>query len=525
MKQSNLHNRIRRLNEIGVALSAEENTQHLLEFILMGARELTRADGGTLYILDENKELNFMAVQTDSLDIKMGELSNHSIPMQAIPLYKGGEPNHHNVAAHVALTEKTVNISDAYHEVGFNFSGTKAFDKKTGYRSKSFLTVPLRNQKKVVIGVLQLINALDEHDEITIFDTQDQQIAESLASQAAVAITNQRLVSELRDLMESFIAVISKAIDEKSTYTGGHCRRVPELALMLTDAACQTDSGELRNFQMTSAERYEMKISGMMHDCGKITTPVHIVDKSTKLEAIMDRIELIDTRLEVLQRDAEIAALKRLLNQSDLEKRAHHDSQFHTRSGELASIRNTLHRCNIGSENMKEEEMEKVYTIAQEVWHDHEGNQHALLNADEIENLTVQRGTLTDEQRQIINHHIVSTITMLDALPFPKHLQAVPEIAGGHHEHIDGSGYPKGLTGEEMSVQAKALAIADIFEALTAQDRPYKKPMPLSTSLKILRKMKDNDHIDSALFDVFIQKKVYLTYGKRFLTPSQLDVD
>ncbi|MDX8395104.1 MAG: HD domain-containing phosphohydrolase [Mariprofundaceae bacterium] len=520
MDSSNLMTRIKRLNEIGVALSAEDDTQHLLEFILMGARELTHADGGTLYIVGEDQCLHFEAVQTDSLDIHQGQLSDSYIPMKPIPLYgASGEPNHHNVAAYVALREETVNITDAYDVEGFNFSGTKAFDKQTGYRSQSFLTVPMKNQKKEVIGVLQLINALDSK-EVVSFSDQDEQIAESLASQAAVAITNHRLVQELRELMESFIKVIGQAIDDKSAYTGGHCRRVPELALMLADAACATEEGPLSSFHLTDAEKYEMKIAALMHDCGKITTPVHVVDKSTKLETIVDRIELVEARLEILRRDAEIAMLKRQLMGSE-----HVDDEYQATLKSFDEIKTTIRKCNVGGEWMDESLHEFIQSIASLSWQDAEGQDRTLLSDDELYNLSVSRGTLTAEERGVINHHIVSTIQMLESLPFPKHLQRVPEIAGGHHEHVDGSGYPKGLKRDEMSVEARILAIADIFEALTAADRPYKQPMALSKALQILESMKQNGHIDPDLFDAFVNGRVYQTYGEKFLAESQLDID
>jgi HD-GYP domain-containing protein (c-di-GMP phosphodiesterase class II) len=418
------------------------------------------------------------------------------------------------VAAHSALTGKTVNIADAYSAEGFDFTGTRAFDQKTGYRSKSFLTVPMRNYEREIIGVLQLINAHDPASgEIVAFSASDQRLAESLASQAAIALTNRMLINQLEQLFESFINLINSAIDEKSPYTGGHCQRVPTLTMLLAEAVNDTKDGPFGSFHMTDKDRYELKIAGLLHDCGKVTTPVHVVDKSTKLETIFDRIQLIDTRFEVLKRDLEIENLKGNLDPQKLRQRQR----------ELDDDRRFLHACNIGGERMRDEDIERVRRIAAYRWRDAAGHEASFLTEDEARNLTIRAGTLTEDERKVINHHIVATIKMLEALPWPKHLTKVPEYAGGHHERMDGKGYPRGLTREQMSVQARCMGIADIFEALTAKDRPYKKGKTLSESLEILGRMRLNNHVDPDLFDIFVRRKVYRRYAEMFLDPEQID--
>jgi HD-GYP domain-containing protein (c-di-GMP phosphodiesterase class II) len=431
------------------------------------------------------------------------------------------------VAVCAAVRGKTINIPDAYTNTEFEFSGTRAFDKQTGYRSQSFLTVPMKDHEGEVIGVLQLINALHPvTQKIGIFGTCEQELVESLASQAAVALVNQRLIEDQRRLFEALIQLIATAIDDKSPYTGGHCRRVPELTLMLADAAANTQTGPLKDFTLTEEDRYELKVAGWLHDCGKITTPEYIIDKSTKLETLFDRIEMIDTRFEVLKRDAEIAMLREQLAAQargetvDVKAMA---AQLAQDMAQLDEDREFLHRCNVGGEYMSYALRERVLRIAQHRWVTPEGKEDYLLSEEEVSNLNISRGTLTPEERKIINSHIDVTINMLEALPYPKSLQHVPEYAAGHHEHVDGTGYPKGLTGEQMSIPAKVMGIADIFEALTAKDRPYKKPMPLSQALTILERMKEDKHIDPDLFDVFIREKVYLQYAKVFLTPEQID--
>ena len=531
-----LFRRLEQLNEIGALLSAERDINRLLESILLAAKTITRADGGTLYLLTEEdgtKRLKFEIMRTESLKIAMGGTTGNAIPFYPIHLYtKEGKPNNQMVAAFAALTGQTVNIADAYTAEGFDFNGTRNFDKKTGYRSKSFLTVPMKNHENEIIGVLQLINSQDPASgEVVPFSDADQRLAESLASQAAIALTNRQLINQLEALFESFIAMINTAIDEKSPYTGGHCQRVPELTMMLAEAVNETKAGPLRDFDMTDRDRYELKIAGLLHDCGKVTTPVHVVDKATKLESIFDRIHLIDTRFEVLKRDAEIELLKsgaalqqQGLDELSLRERSNQLQQaYRTRLRQLDQDREFLRKSNIGGEFMPPEAQEHVKRIAEYKWLDQSGNTAHFLTDDEIENLSIPRGTLTAKEREIINYHIVATIKMLEALPWPKHLRHVPEYAGGHHERMDGKGYPRGLTREQMSVQARVMGIADIFEALTARDRPYKKGKTLTESLQILGKFKEGGHIDPDLFDVFIRQKVYQRYAEQFLDANQID--
>jgi hypothetical protein len=321
------------------------------------------------------------------------------------------------------------------------------------------------------------------------------------------------LINQLEQLFESFINLINSAIDEKSPYTGGHCQRVPQLTMMLAEAVNDTREGPLADFHMSEKDRYELKIAGLLHDCGKVTTPVHVVDKATKLETIYDRIHLIDTRFEILKRDLELESLRGNLD----------PQQLRNRLRALDDDRRFLHACNIGSERMRDEDVARVRRIAAYRWRDMAGHEANFLSDDEVTNLTIRAGTLTEEERKVINHHIVATIKMLEALPWPKHLTKVPEYAGGHHERMDGKGYPKGLKREQMSVQARCMGIADIFEALTAKDRPYKKGKTLSESLEILGRMRLNNHVDPDLFDIFVRRKVYRRYAEMFLDPEQID--
>ena len=525
-----LFQRLEQLNDIGAALSKERDINRLLETILVAAKNITHADGGTLYRLtQDHQHLRFEIMRTDSLNIKLGGTTGGSISFPELALINDqGEPNNSMVAAYAAINDKTVNIADAYTEAGFDFSGTRRFDEKTGYRSTSFLTVPMKNHENEVIGVLQLINAIDpKSGHVEPFSYADQRLVESLASQAAIALTNRLLITQLEELFEAFIGLINLAIDEKSPYTGGHCERVPVLTMMLAEAASATTSGPLADFKMSDKDRYELKIAGLLHDCGKVTTPVHVVDKATKLQTIFDRIHLVDTRFEVLKRDAEIDALKRkltinLLNDAAAEQRI--DEELAHALKMLDEEREFLRHANIGSESMKQEDQQRVADIGSKYrWCNPSGATVDFLSPEEVENLAIRAGTLTSAERNIINYHIVATIKMLEQLPWPNHLTHVPEYAGGHHERMDGKGYPKGLTRDQMSVQARVMGIADIFEALTARDRPYKDGMKLSQAVSILSKFAQNGHIDPDLFDIFIHERIYQKYADAFLDPKQID--
>ncbi len=517
--------RIDKLTEIGIALSAEKDTLRLLEMILLGAKELTNADGGTLYSVQEDKTVKMEIIRTDSLDFAMGGTTGKPIPFQPIPLYDAhGKPNLQMVVTNAVLNNRTVNIPDAYDAEGFDFSGTKQFDANTGYRSTSFLTMPLKNHEGDVIGVLQLLNARDEETGAIIpFSDEAERLAGSLASQVAISLTNRRLIDEMKQLLDSLIQLVATAIDEKSPYTGSHCKRVPVLTMMLADAANQASEGAFKDFSMNEEDRYELEIAAWLHDCGKLTTPDHVVDKSTKLHTIYDRIETVATRYEVLKRDAKIAMLERKLRSREKgETNQELELEYQQTLRRLDDELDFLRSRNIGSENMSSQDKQKIIEISQRRWQC-KSEMLPLLSADEVYNLSVEKGTLTPEERAMINNHIDATIKMLEALPFPKHLKNVPEYAGGHHEKMDGTGYPRGLRREQMSMQARIMAIADIFEALTASDRPYKEGKKLSESLRILGRLKQQHHIDPDLFELFVSERIFEKYAHQYLDQHQID--
>jgi len=576
MSEVDNQQRYRTLIELGIALSAERHHDRLMELILKGAKSMTNADGGTLYtVVDTRDALRFEIMLNDSLNVAMGGTTGTPIPFPPLKLYaEDGSPNHKNVSSSCALDGTTINIADAYNAERFDFSGTKAFDSKTGYRSKSFLTVPLKNRDGTVIGVLQLINARAADNTVIDFSSEIAPLIEALASQAAVAMDNANLIHAQKRLFQSFIKLFAGAIDAKSPYTGGHCSRVPLLTEMLTKAACEQTSGPFADFMLSEDEWYELQVASDLHDCGKVTTPEYVVDKATKLETIYNRIHEVRTRFEVLKRDATIACLEKIIVGGDAE----------TLRAECAALHQTLDEefafvaeCNVGGEFMAPERIEHMQKIAERTWvrtlDDRLGIsqdesrfrkgeeppppvvEHVLadkqwhlmphekpidpeqykaegiklfppeyrFNRGELYNLAISRGTLTNEDRFHINDHIIQTILMLRTLPFPKNLAKVPDIAGGHHEKMDGTGYPKRLTRDQLSLPARVMAIADIFEALTAADRPYKKAKKLSESIKIMSFMVKDQHIDPDLFELFLTSGVWKEYADKYLLPEQVD--
>ena len=524
-----LEDRIKRLQEIGLALSTEDDINVIFELIMAEAKNITNADGRTLYMISEDGQtMKFEIMLTDSMNYAQGGTTGVEITIPPMQLFdEEGNPNHSSNVAYSANTGKTTNIKDVYTAKGFDFTGPKNFDKNTGYKTKSVMSVPLKNHENDIVGVMQLINATDKKSgKVVAFSDDMQQQVESLASQGAVALTNKRLVAELKNLFESFIKLIATAIDKKSPYTGGHCERVPEIAMLLATAVENTKTGKYEEFSMTEDERYELFIAAWLHDCGKVATPPHVVDKGMKLETITDRIEVMDTRFEVLKRDAEIAKLKQqieLMTEGSANGSIKTlEEDLTTRIEKLSADQTFIQKTNRGGEFMEEEDQKRVADIGSYKWN-LEGEETNFFDEKDVRNLQIPKGTLLPEEREIINDHIVITIDMLEKLPYPKNLRNVPEFAGGHHEKLDGTGYPKGLKDEDMSIQAKIMAIADIYEALTAADRPYKDGKKLSQAMRIMGFMKKDYEIDEDLFEIFVKEGVYKEYAEKYLGDDQLD--
>lgn len=558
--------RLDALIETGMMMSMERDRGKLLRRLLDEGRRLLHCDGATMYMVTDEKTLRFELRTRDD-----------ALPSTQIPLFDAttGLPNENYVSVHTAVRNCSVLIDDVYSETRFDLSGTRAFDTASGYRTVSMVTVPISPRGGEAVGVLQFMNAIDPTTEQVVpFDRDAVGLVEALAAQAAVTLDNLALVESQKQLMESMIRVLATAIDAKSPYTGRHCERVPELALSLAQAACDATDGPLADFRFHSDEEWqEFRIGAWLHDCGKVTTPEYVIDKATKLETIHNRIHEVRMRFEVLGRDLEIAKLQsQLLGTWDDAEDASHRAAVER----LADDFRFIARCNIGSEAMDLADVARLNRIGATPWVRHfddrlglsdgelercageearptpciepllsDRQRHIvprgvedeldpafgfrmdvpehLYNHGELYNLGIRSGTLAPEERYKINEHMVHTIMMLERMPFPKHLKRVPEYAGTHHERIDGRGYPRRLGAKDLSVPARIMAVADIFEALTASDRPYKQPKKLSEALAVLRKMA-GQHIDPAIFNLFLRSGVFLTFAAKHLRPEQIDV-
>ncbi|MGB7402956.1 MAG: HD domain-containing phosphohydrolase [Arcobacter sp.] len=522
--RSNINKKeIKKLIDIGKSLTSEKNFDVLMEKILLGAKEFSDADGGTLYLVsDDKKRLKFQVVQTDSLSIKMGGTEG-KITWPELPLYKeDGKPNEQMVAALCALDGKLINIPDVYETKDFNFEGTKKFDESTGYRTKSMLVIPMKNHEDDVIGVLQLLNKMDDDGNTITFTNEDKQLIESMASQAAVSITNNRLITELENLLDSFIKSIATAIGEKSEYTGGHINRVAEIAETLTKAI-NDDTTVFKDINFSADEIKQMSRAAWLHDIGKIVTPEYVVDKGKKLETIYDRVNTVKAKFEIVKKDYELAYYKNLSNTSSQKEKEQLTIAFQNKITSLEEDLDFVISCNTGGEFMEDEKIERIKEIAKEKLKIN-GEDTNLLSENEVYNLCIKKGTLTNEERDIINNHVTVSYKMLETMPFPKKLKRVPVIAGSHHKMVKGGGYsaPE-ILDLPMTIEDKILAVADVFEALTANDRPYKKANSLNTSLKILSFMIKDQHLDRDIVKFFVDNNLHLDYANKYLSEEQMD--
>ncbi len=451
---------------------------------------MSKADAGTLYILDKRqKYLQVEIFQNDTMKTRMDgakkieSLSIVPFPLPHVPLYdEKGKGNYSHVSSYVALTGEIVNIQDvydipeAYKNKGFDFTGPKKYDEKSGYRSRSMLVIPLKNHENKIIGVLQLLNAQNKRSEVIAFSPDLEDLVASLASQAAVALTNNQLIRDLKDalqkiknLFDAFIKSIATAIEKKSLYTGGHIERVVKLTMMIAKKINETCEGPLKDACFDENEMEELRLAAWMHDIGKITTPQHIMDKATKLEAIFDRIHLIETRFHLIAKCIENRYLQRKIEILQSRKNnSETDQPDRELSSEIKTLYEELEFIRFCNRNIVDDDkIKRLQEIAAKAY-SMNGETLPYLTRDEVRNLCVQQGTLTDEEREIIENHATMTWNILFELPFPTAMASVPDYAWAHHEKLDGSGYPQGISGKDIPLQSRIMVIADIFEALTA---------------------------------------------------------
>jgi HD-GYP domain-containing protein (c-di-GMP phosphodiesterase class II) len=505
---------IRQLTDIGRALSGERNLNALLEMIVDQARSFANADAGTLYILEDNK-LRFKIVQTQSLNIRMGGKSGDKVPFPPVELKES------NVSAYVAMKGISVNIPDVYHSDLFDFTGPKKFDQTSGYRSQSMLVVPMRNHESDVIGVLQLLNAKNPTSgEVGPFSPDLEGLTESLASQAAVAITNVKLILDMENLFEAFVEVMATAIDEKSPVTGGHIKRVANMTITMAEILDETKTGFFKDIKFTPEQLYELKIAAWMHDIGKVTTPVEIIEKGKKLQTIFDRVHYIKMRFLYLVEKLKNENLERKVSLLEFgaspEEVKKSNKEGEAKIQELEEIKAFVIKCNEPGEFLEDDKLNRLKEISEMTYKDENGESVNFLTENELENLSIRKGSITEKERKIMQHHATVTLKMLNRIPFTKRLRNIPNFAGAHHEFVNGKGYPLGLKGNEIPFEGLMMAVTDIAEALTASDRPYKKGMPLSNVYRILRSMSEHQELDQNLVEFFIEEKVYERYKEKY---------
>ena len=490
---------LNRLHEIGRSLSSEEGVDNVLEKIVKGAATLSAAQSCALFLVDDDDIEESRALHVaDSWEAdRIGVDARREV---RYPSCEANSACELGVAVRVAAGDERTSQQIAEWS---------QFEDSQPFEIRALLAVPLRAPGGDVLGALVVIrNASDDEG----FAEEELDVVQSLASQAAIAIRQARSVESLRALFEGLIQLTVRAIDEKSPYTGDHCRKVPILTELIAEAVGQATEGPLKNLRLSEEERYELRIAALLHDCGKMVTPVNIMDKATKLEKISDRIELVRLRAEIIRKDRSLQIqTDDGADQREFDVVLCDDIEF-------------IERCNIGGEFMSESARQRVAEIqARYTWQDRDGNPQPLLSDSEVSNLQIQKGTLNREEREVIKQHVTTTIKLLEELPFPRELRNVPSIAGAHHEMVNGCGYPQGLGGSDLTIQARILGLADVFEALTAKDRPYKPGMSLSKSLQILGMMVEEGHLDKSLYDLFVDERIYLSYAAEQMDPSQID--
>jgi HD-GYP domain-containing protein (c-di-GMP phosphodiesterase class II) len=545
-------------------LGAETRFAPLLQRVLFETVQIAQAQAGLIYLRESDSsrmEPYGLVIDGTSHALEAFDIQGHDLQQNKGP----------------AWFEQLVSANNVVSNFGVDQAGDL---QKVLLAMQSprihLIGIRLHNRHDETIGLLILL-VNDSGAAADLEKLRPDRIAflQAVSGAAAVSIESQRLQARQKQLLDAFIQLLAGAIDAKSPYTGGHCQRVPELTLMLAQAAAASQAPAFRAYQPNEDEWEALHIAAWLHDCGKVTTPEYVVDKATKLETINDRIHEIRTRFEVLKRDAWISYWQaRALGGDETALAQLRDATLAALDDDFAFVA----RCNLGSEAMAEADLQRLDHLAQRTWlrtlddrlgvsweenrrqsrtpapglpvseklladkpeHLLERDPNELIpednpwgfkldvprykyNRGELYNLSISRGTLTREERYVINHHMVQTIMMLSHLPFPGHLDSIAEIAGGHHEKMDGTGYPKRLKREDMSLPARMMAIADIFEALTAADRPYKKAKTLNEALAIMATMCREAHIDAQLFGLFINEGVYMQYAVRFLDPGQID--
>ncbi len=509
---------ISRLTDIGIALSSEQDIDKVFELILQEAVSFTNADGATIYMISTDKKfLNFEIVYNSSLEINMGGLKN-PIAWDPIPLYdESGLKSTTCLVAHVYHNKVIEALEDVYEQDLFDFSGTRKNDLQNNYRTKSVIAIPFLNHENEVIGVIQLINAMDEKGKIVSFKEEHCLFLKSMASQAAITLSNKYLILNLENLIFQFIKAIGSGLDRKSKYTGNHIKRVAELTEMISQKIDKIEDGHYSEVKFSKDQLKEISIAAWMHDIGKMITPEYILDKATKLEMINDKVDLIEMRFRLA-----ITILEKEYIEAKYVSNYFKGIDIKSKIDKLEDDLYFIKKINYGNIFVSDEMKQRVDEISQQSF-EYEDETFQLLEDDERYYLKTTWGTLTQEEFQLMKEHVEITWEMLSQLTFPKKYENIALYAAAHHEKLNGKGYPKGLSDGDIPLQARILTIADIFEALTSVDRPYKKAITLSETLKIMAEMVKRHELDKNLFTFFLDNNIYLDYAKNNMNFEQLD--
>jgi len=528
---------IHELNQIGMALSAEHNPAKLLELILTKSREFTSSDAGSVYLVesagDDRQRQSLLYAPGDpgapvlqqeaeeQLRFKLAQNDTVAVPFREVAI----SINEKSIAGYVALTGEIVNIEDAYHlPADVPYSINRKFDEDSGYRTKSILAVPIRNQKEKIIAVLQLINAkrdfsarLDSHEaveqQVLAFSPRQQEIVQSLAGQAAVALENSQLYDSIQRLFEGFVRAAVTAIETRDPATSGHSFRVANLTVALAEAVDRADSGPYRGVRFSRDQMRELRYASLLHDFGKVGVREEVLVKAKKLYP--SQLEVIKQRFGLLRRTLENESLKARMDY--LLKHGHEKFQaaqkeFDARlAAQLSEVQEYAEAIVWANEPtvLPEGNFDRLLDIANLHYEDLDGTKRPVLTMDEVQMLSIRKGSLDDEERLQIESHVLHTVSFLQQIPWTNELRNVPEIARGHHEKLNGTGYPYKLAAPEIPVQTRMMTISDIFDALAAADRPYKKAVSIDRALEILGTSVEDGELDPGLFEIFLSAKIF----------------
>lgn len=467
-----------RILNIGIGLCTEKNPNRLLELILENGMKITHCDASTLYLF-ENNQLVFKIMKTLSMGISRGADGEPVRDMPPVPMIEG------NVCAYTAIHRKIVNIPDVYNSDRFDFSGPKEYDTLTGYHTRSQLVIPIENNENELLGVLQLINAMDEEGNVIPFDRQYELIIRSLASMAAIELSNLSYVEELKIQLRSFVEAFATAVDERTPYNGSHTRKVAEYAGILAEYINKRHrAGECEEF-FDEERKEKLILAALLHDIGKMIIPLKVMNRATRLDKDIDQVE---ERFRLLDSYYEIDMLRGRITEAEYERQ----------TADLKEELVFIHQIDTMG-FLDDENYEHVKRLAEKKYRKEDGTVTPYLTEKEIGCLSIRRGTLDDEDRKLMESHAAMTGKILDKVRFHKNYSMVPKWAANHHEFLDGTGYPNHLSGDEIDLETRILTITDIYDALTSSDRPYKKPMPEEEAIEVLRRMAEEGKLEMRL--------------------------